>query len=445
MDDAAHNAAERRWPAWVAFLTAPWLPKTTAERTNHLSLKSAFLVHLLSLLLAAPAGILVSCWYNGVWGGAEALLSCGETRLRLAIVIVQHRPRFAGVPVAAMAGLELGAIGLAALVALWDPRPDGYVARWRHALRRIWLCTPQILTSLWLGVGVLLGAAASGVDAYWMVAARNLFPFICVLWGLWCAAILLAFLVAGRAAEGPKGQDEPPLCENCGYNLTGADASGVCPECGEGVADSIGPGARPGAPWERRRRIGWVRAWWESFLGPLRDPAGFARQLNRGSSSVDHCSFLAAQIVVGSLLVTACSNVWHCIARGNPFAHEDALPWLLFGPFIMCVSLALTGLPGLVGLTFIAASCELHDRRNVMRHMYRFASYATAPAVLGAAGLTMSWTCVATFEYVIEGLLVGLGSSVILAAAICAPNVLWPLWYLRLLFRGAAGVRYANR
>ena len=53
-----------RWPAWMAFFTAPWVPLTTAVRTDHVSLKSAFLVHLLSLLLAAPAGVLVVCWYD---------------------------------------------------------------------------------------------------------------------------------------------------------------------------------------------------------------------------------------------------------------------------------------------------------------------------------------------------------------------------------------------
>jgi len=51
--------------------------------------------------------------------------------------------------------------------------------------------------------------------------------------GLLMIGISLALLLAARYR--PRTSDSAPRCEGCGYNLTG-NASGICPECGRGIA-----------------------------------------------------------------------------------------------------------------------------------------------------------------------------------------------------------------
>ncbi len=60
------------------------------------------------------------------------------------------------------------------------------------------------------------------------------------------------------------------LCESCGYELTGLDPSGSCPECDRPVSASL-PGNRVGSPWQRSGGVGgWVR----SFVAIARRPMG---------------------------------------------------------------------------------------------------------------------------------------------------------------------------
>jgi len=66
---------------------------------------------------------------------------------------------------------------------------------------------------------------------------------------------LVSLIIAARqdyrtSAAMPQPHD--PWCEVCGYNLTGADPNGRCPECGKPIAESLAAGARPPTPWESR-------------------------------------------------------------------------------------------------------------------------------------------------------------------------------------------------
>ncbi|RME39923.1 MAG: hypothetical protein D6788_04465, partial [Planctomycetota bacterium] len=114
----------------------------------------------------------------------------------------------------------------------------------------------------------------------------------------WCAYItvpIVYFACLLRAAAGGKKEAPPrgvPLCGRCGYNLTGLPLDTDCPECGRSVADSVGPNAPPGAPWEQRRRLGrWV-AWLQTARDAVRDPADFGSRLRITPQGADHVGFL---------------------------------------------------------------------------------------------------------------------------------------------------------
>ena len=62
VDSGMGNEAGRRWPAWMALLTAPWLPKTTAERTNHVSLWRAWAVHFACFVAALLLVFFLVAW-----------------------------------------------------------------------------------------------------------------------------------------------------------------------------------------------------------------------------------------------------------------------------------------------------------------------------------------------------------------------------------------------
>ena len=59
-------------------------------------------------------------------------------------------------------------------------------------------------------------------------------------------------------------------CESCGYNLTGLDPEGVCPECARPVAANTR--ARPGSPWQQAPSF---EAWVRTIAAVLRHPASF--------------------------------------------------------------------------------------------------------------------------------------------------------------------------
>lgn len=72
-----------------------------------------------------------------------------------------------------------------------------------------------------------------------------------------------------------------PLCENCGYNLTGLSGH-VCPECGRPFNSNAPYVSR--IPWAGRRETGLGRAYWRTVIEMMFRPRTFAREATRGSS-----------------------------------------------------------------------------------------------------------------------------------------------------------------
>lgn len=87
-----------------------------------------------------------------------------------------------------------------------------------------------------------------------------------------CICLLLVWF--GRAAAGARGakvgEGLPPLCEECGYDLTHRPESGRCPECGGSVSWSLTPdGRRPGCRWQNKGQLAdWIHSSTRAFVQP---------------------------------------------------------------------------------------------------------------------------------------------------------------------------------
>jgi hypothetical protein len=77
----------------------------------------------------------------------------------------------------------------------------------------------------------------------------------------------------------PVPDDFEPLCEHCGYTLTGLTTQTRCPECGEAFDVHSLPLAR--VPWLYRKRLGNNSAYWKTVWLILRHPRAFADELCR--------------------------------------------------------------------------------------------------------------------------------------------------------------------
>ena len=68
------------------------------------------------------------------------------------------------------------------------------------------------------------------------------------------------------------------LCEHCGYGLNGLPTVGLCPECGEPVADSTTADGRGLPPWERPKLSGLARLV-QTTRGVVFSPRQFFRRM----------------------------------------------------------------------------------------------------------------------------------------------------------------------
>ncbi len=170
------------------------------------------------------------------------------------------RDAHAGAGLGPMEGIAVGCV--AALVGLTLALACAFLScvhrggTLRSAAWRAWAAAAPGSVPLTLGVIVILAAAL--LDFAWRPAGTDLVGFnsatelACVV--ILPVCLLLAIVCTARAAA-CVGRTLPaeaaaPLCEGCGYNLTGHTGSQRCPECGRPVSDSVPPQHRTGPAWE---------------------------------------------------------------------------------------------------------------------------------------------------------------------------------------------------
>jgi len=323
--------SQRRWPAMAAFVSTWLCPATSARRLGRTPLWAAFLVHLLVVILAPIVFFVLQASYtNEPMRWLMHGIATGGRREWLIFLA----------SVGGFFALIEGAHFLVSMAVLaWGAQDEPIGASLAHSLRFVWLHSAHaflVYTVLMLAGFAYMHASSEYWETYyghmnyqwppapqapntsnqkskewieyqaamaeyqrrtaelsrlqrqeWEDFERHR-PFwlrygsVILAWGFyilslwWLWALLRALRTPRQVAVIPR----PPVCDACGYNLTGTPMDSRCPECGLAVIESLGPAARAGTDWDRRHEVGWLTGW--------RRSAGYA---------------LSQPVVLGSLLL----------------------------------------------------------------------------------------------------------------------------------------------
>ncbi len=492
---AAEPPSEGRLKLLVAAALCPFLPGWSARRTREIPLRQAAEVHVACVFLAILFLMAISVvWSSETFTTAAVRTSFSEFSRDLA----KHWDEATLVILGTMLAVEAGFFALALLLMPWGAVDEPLRASFSHALRRVWCQSPHV----WLAI-VLIGLSAMGIDRLgdaWSAAhpvtypqmpqpppgmqpntpesdafdqvmddyyrehnriwleARNAKPwylrdeelvpfslgFCC---GLWFFVALLRAVGVYRAA--PRST-RPPLCEECGYDLTLMPHDGRCPECGEPVVVSLGPEARLGAPWARREG-GRLRAWWRTTCMAISNPFALGRMLRMRDPGTAHRVFLFMHLPVVFLvgaaalpaLALAMRNVAPETGSGPP---TPELLLVALVPGVLCtvgtlvLVLATASLRGLVH--------RVQDKRNLLpgaiQHCCYLAGYFVCWEVFGGA-TGIGAILLGLQEWFRDWFERYLPPEFAAFELWTISNLIWLLVYLRIARTGIAATRYANR
>ncbi len=450
----AHQAdIPRQWPCPVALITAPFLPATTARRTLHARLPVALVMHVLALALSIGCFVAmddymmatesdVAFWAGETVGGFG--LRINMLLLLLAILLSQVLSPLLG-----------------AVVMCWGAADEPLRKSYANSLRRIWLQSghalllvaatmaavgyllnakldwvPQALGKpLWLSASTLYEAEARRVlsAAPWHIRYAHELAILAVValiaWFVWASL---------RALATPRPVprvDRPGTCGACGYNLTGLKPEGRCPECGEPIAASAGPDARPGTPWQRRDGIGLATSAWRTLRLATVSPRTLGRSIRLTSRDGRHRSYLGLALVP-LFLIGAATPVLARIAGAPPLPEET--PWIRTGVDAIAAgcSVAVAALivvittASLAGLTY-----RVTLGRNLLAGTIQAAAYQVSLLIVWAAipaGATIIAPACGVFD---SDLVIGLWCSFYV--------IMWLIYAWR-VGRTSRGFRYAT-
>ncbi|GMU25003.1 MAG: hypothetical protein AMXMBFR13_50740 [Phycisphaerae bacterium] len=508
-------ADEKRWPASMAFFTYWLIPARSSLRTAHVPLRRAWGVHLGAAVALVLLFFLLAAW-EGVYRGERFWDRFFEMIGQALSEVMRYPLEAGAAILATIVGVQLGYLLLAVLVMAWGAKDEPVRASYRHALRVVWLRSTHVLPFVllfglvmiplvnasrewWAGRGdaeLALPELPSPPDrpgrrasvqehqdyAQAMLEYQQQSTRVMAehrelsnrLWeerwnsrpwyikhddeiagglGLFNGIWLMWALYRGLGTRGPIPPiKRPPLCEACGYNLTGMLMEARCPECGEPVADSLGPQVRPGPPWATARGRGtaaWLSAWWQCTVDPIIRPARFGRQVQVSSSTIRHRSFLLVNMipmaVAGAFALIGC---YVADMHRSPLVSDPELAYL--GAPASAIGSATTGLTLLViAAALVGWSVGKVHGRNLMPASMQIAAYLSgylAICFIASAGLGIAMVALAD-----QHLLMPLQRSIHMDEELLAflgwmiPTAAMLLYGLVLLWKGTAAARFANK
>ncbi len=167
----ASASTPRRWPLWLAPLSAIVLPTATVRRTEHMRLWQAAIIHVFGLVLVAAVYLLAIAWFvpapvenvSGWWANFMALLAILPQRLMQVRILLP----LGGV----LLFIEAVTIVMAWLLMAWGARDEMVPTAFLRSLRRLWCVTPHAaLVLLLLGlVAIPLGHAHAQAWQQWQL------------------------------------------------------------------------------------------------------------------------------------------------------------------------------------------------------------------------------------------------------------------------------------
>jgi hypothetical protein len=480
---------QTRWPAWMALLTAPFLPATTSRRTAHVSLRTAFAVHVAAFLVSAFVTFAMSAW-GDIARQSPSIGRIVQQWLRWANEILdeflKHPKEAILVTLIIILFIEAAYLLTALLVTPWGARNEPLKSSIVHGLRWTWLHTIHFVPAIVFSIALV--TALDLVERRWHASnprpqhptvarpvrtpqqapaewqkyndvmasyyalleiRRNSQPpyvrydeeiatVICgIVWGWW----LWGLLRGVGARRGRFHVEQPPLCEACGYNLTMTSTEARCPECGDPVINSLGPDARPGPIWERRREVGALKAWWRCSIDPVLRSRWFGRQVRISSTNTDHRMFLPINLCF-IFLIGFVGVLLFGVADNEEIGVELLIVALIAGVSTLGAALVLTLLSGWTGIFF-----WIKDKRNRLSAGMQTACYGSGLLTAGTAICWGGFVLVVNFERPLRRLSnsLDLGDEWLMFACWLAPCLIWLISYVLLLYRATAGARYANK
>ncbi len=493
---------ERRWPAWMVFFTAWLLPATTARRTQHVTLLKTYLMHLAAIIVATLLCTLFAVTMISFLENVSIWQLYNEFLEEITREFHRHAEEMIAVIGLTILSLEVGFLLVAFLLAPWGAVDEKFRFSFANALRQCWLFTAAIVP--YALFGCLLFFLCVLAQRQWYICMESQLTLIpapsqpppnattqqmqeyaeavaewhrrstekrqeyentkpwyvkydeelagyagCV-GGAWLLWILLRMIGARRRIPPLL---RPPTCEYCGYNLTGARLEGRCPECGEPVILSLGSEARPGTPWQHRREIGFLRAWWRSTSEAILHPRSFGQNIQTRSLGSDHRVFLATHLPMVFLIAVTSVLMFEVLddlTSSRTIRISSELIWLATPLAGYCTAMAVLAIP-LLTSWLVAIYLYFEEKRNLMGAAMQMACYLT--------GFLLLWVLLVFIlsgfipilqKYLLYNVLYEKDRiyrylNLILFILWLLPNVCGLLLYLWLVLRGTAAARYANK
>jgi len=469
----------------TSILICGFRPATAAKRSLDIPLRLAAAIHVLSVLSATIALIMLAEWVGG-----EPLQTCFAAAFVFVTDAFADDPKTTVLIVVGVGLLmEVGFVWLAFWIMPWGAVDEPLRASFSHTLRRIWCQSPHALLII-----LLIGGLTAQLDrlngAWTMIHPVNYppsppmtanmvlntpawtthfdevrrierearmtkpwylrfqeaiavdFGFLCGVWFL--AAMLRA---VGIPRAGPP-MPRQPRCDACGYDLTLMPMESRCPECGEPIAASLGPDARPGMPWVGRRGSA-VGAWCRTISMAIHQPTVLGRTLQLQSPGTAHRRFLLLHMPIIFLVGAVSPPTVYFMTEGHSPFPDNANLVLIGSPVFGTLCMVGTLILSLATASRCGILHNFRDKRNLLSGAVQVVSYLVPFLVLwqifGAA----------------SGILANVLSNAPEFEAICAPtrkspgmwafliwslpNMVWGIVYWHLARTAIAATRYANR
>ncbi|HOW71833.1 MAG TPA: hypothetical protein PKY77_14630 [Phycisphaerae bacterium] len=344
---------------------------------------------------------------------------------------------------------------LACLLIPWCADGDNGKSAARRGFKSAYWATTILIPAsavYWTACGLMPPTLNPLAQAY---GQHLLSPLPVALMLLLLGLFIRTLLVGGRRyvgqPTGPGFSPREPLCDHCGYRITGLPLTGLCPECGTPVRDSLPGGRRRPSPCHQpgfTARGVLELAHMQGRI--LRDPGFFnTLAVYQGQRAAWH--FWWGTFLLMTLVSLASSAVTQTLV--SPLIESRSDPEDAWSRAMLVVGLAL-GLPWLLHLSLVVVACQyaecwlkMTDYRVVVTVCY-YASPLLWPLLfVGIAALSASSARLA--ERLAEAATVPLLDQLLTAAGLI-DAVLWlaalgaSCFTLGRLRRALRAVRYAN-
>ncbi|HSW47399.1 MAG TPA: hypothetical protein VLM89_17685, partial [Phycisphaerae bacterium] len=260
-------------------------------------------------------------------------------------------------------GLQLVLILVAVVLMPWCAGGDSAWSVFKRSLKNVYWST-----TIWPLMALAFGWLGSLNDREWyrrlteLQGACLILVVVGVVWILLLRALLVG---AGRyvgPADGPAFRPREPLCDRCGYRITGLPLSGNCPECGLPVRESLPGGRRKPNDWQKhqfrpRGLIEAARLQWRVLRGP-----GFFERLpvHESPATARHFWWATFMLILLGTLIAGWAVTGALAVGGREYTREVLGARILIGLCMMLIPFSLQTL-----ITF--AACLWSQFRLGMR------------------------------------------------------------------------------